>query len=69
MRPERKVLKYHPEAAPMRRYFSRLAVQHLLAEADAPRIRPLQTGDEPQQCRFTAARRSEQRRELSLADD
>jgi hypothetical protein len=64
VRKQRVVLKYHADAAPVRRQgLDGIAVEHHFAG-----VRRFEAGDSAQHRRLAAARRTEQRHELARAD-
>src|SRR5205085_10408749 len=64
VRPERVILEHHADVARVRRQ----PLDATLAEADLARIDGGEARDQPQQCGLAAARRAEQREQLTVGD-
>ena len=64
VRVERIGLEHHRDIAVARRE----AVGHLAVDQQAPRTRVIEPGDDPQCCRFSAARRPDQDQEFAIGD-
>jgi hypothetical protein len=65
MWPERKILKYEPDTAPVWRYHTAAASRNATAvQPDLTFVRHLETGNEPQEGRLTAPARSEDHDDL-----
>src|ERR1039457_232504 len=64
VRPECVVLKHHADAALVRRHI----VHFALVEADLPLVRSVEAGDQPQQRRLAAARRTQEGEHLAFLD-
>jgi DtxR family transcriptional regulator, Mn-dependent transcriptional regulator len=68
VREERVVLEHDADAPPLRRDESSRSRHVGAVEDDAPTVRTLETGDEPQRRRLAATARPEQRKDLALVD-